>query len=175
MNKIEEQIEIYKKTISKKVKVLDILDIDFVNYKEPTMNIAVGISCTFKCGKELCQNQPLCKIKPKEIEIEKILNLYNEQQITKSITLQGLEPLDNLGDVLTIIREFRKISNDKVIIWTGYTEEEISDLIQYLKMNFTNIIIKVGRYIPNQISHRDEILGVNLASNNQYAIEINTK
>lgn len=173
MNKIEEQIEKYKKTNNKKIRILDLLDIDFVNYKEPTMNIAIGITCTFKCGKELCQNQPLCQIKPKEIEIEKILKLYTEQEITKSITLQGLEPLDNLVDVLTIIREFRKTSNDKIIIWTGYKEEEIGSLIEYIKDNFTNIIIKVGRYIPNQKSHKDKILGVDLASDNQYAIEIN--
>ena len=37
---------------------------------------------------------------------------------------------------------------------------------------FTNIIIKFGRYIPNQKPHYDEVLGVNLASDNQYAERI---
>ena len=37
------------------------------------------------------------------------------------------------------------------------------------KMNFKNIIIKYGRYIPDQEPHYDEVLGVNLASDNQYA------
>ena len=36
-------------------------------------------------------------------------------------------------------------------------------------MNFKNIIIKFGRYVPNQKEHYDEILGINLASSNQYA------
>ena len=34
---------------------------------------------------------------------------------------------------------------------------------------YGNIIIKFGRFIPNQPSIYDEILGVTLASNNQYA------
>ena len=37
---------------------------------------------------------------------------------------------------------------------------------------FDNIIIKFGRYIPNKQSHYDNILGVNLASDNQYAVKI---
>ena len=39
-------------------------------------------------------------------------------------------------------------------------------------MNFNNIIVKFGRFIPNQESHYDEILEVNLASPNQYARKI---
>jgi hypothetical protein len=35
-----------------------------------------------------------------------------------------------------------------------------------------NIIIKYGRYIPNQASHYDNVLGVYLASNNQFAEKI---
>ena len=34
------------------------------------------------------------------------------------------------------------------------------------------IIIKYGRFIPNQQKHYDEILGVYLASDNQYAEKI---
>jgi hypothetical protein len=34
---------------------------------------------------------------------------------------------------------------------------------------YKNVIIKYGRYIPNQTPHYDEVLGVNLASDNQYA------
>ena len=38
--------------------------------------------------------------------------------------------------------------------------------------NYDNIIIKYGRYIPNQPSRYDSILGVTLASDNQYAERI---
>jgi hypothetical protein len=38
--------------------------------------------------------------------------------------------------------------------------------------SFSNIIIKFGRFIPNQEPHYDEVLGVKLASDNQYARRI---
>ena len=37
---------------------------------------------------------------------------------------------------------------------------------------FPNVIIKFGRYVPNKESHYDEILGINLVSDNQYAEKI---
>jgi hypothetical protein len=37
------------------------------------------------------------------------------------------------------------------------------------------VIVKFGRFIPNQKSHYDEILGVNLVSPNQYAKIIGEK
>jgi hypothetical protein len=66
---------------------------------------------------------------------------------------------------------FRCYTNDDIVIYTGYNESEVSEQIERLRY-FKNIIIKFGRYIPNQQAHYDDILGVNLASNNQYAIKI---
>lgn len=63
--------------------------------------------------------------------------------------------------------------DDDIVIYTGYTEEEcmnngwITNLQQY-----GNIIIKFGRFIPGEEPHYDEVLGVKLASNNQYAKKI---
>jgi hypothetical protein len=37
--------------------------------------------------------------------------------------------------------------------------------------NCGNIIVKFGRYRPNQEPHFDKVLGVELASDNQYAKE----
>lgn len=39
-------------------------------------------------------------------------------------------------------------------------------------MKWKNIIVKFGRFIPNQHPHYDEVLGINLASDNQYAEKI---
>ena len=50
----------------------------------------------------------------------------------------------------------------------GYTEEELKDELPILKQ-FGNIIIKFGRFIPNSLHKFDNILGVELASHNQYA------
>ena len=85
-----------------------------------------------------------------------------------------MECLDNLKQILWFIYHFRKTNNNIIIIWTGYTKDECEDLIYLIKekMKWENIIIKFGRYIPNQQPHYDEVLGVNLASDNQYAERI---
>ena len=70
------------------------------------------------------------------------------------------------------IKKFREFSNDDLVVYTGYNKEEERPqvLIKFIKENqYKNIIIKYGRYIPNQTPHYDEVLGVNLASDNQYA------
>ena len=51
------------------------------------------------------------------------------------------------------------------IIYTGYTEEEISDKIKALSQ-LHNIIVKFGRFIPDSPHIFDTVLGVELASNN---------
>ena len=81
-----------------------------------------------------------------------------------------LEPFDSFNQLLLFIQEFRKVSDDDIVIYTGYTEREVYDLI-YLSplLKYKNIIIKFGRYIPNSENKYDEILGVTLASQNQYA------
>lgn len=162
------------KDTDKKVTVFDINECDVVNYIRPTFNVASGITCTFKCGKDLCQNCELTKQKKITLDISDIIVKYDKQILAKSITFQGLEPLDNMNQLLWFIYDFRENHKDDIILWTGYTKEECADLIYLIKekMKWDNIIIKFGRFIPNQKPHYDEILGVNLASDNQYAEKI---
>ena len=61
--------------------------------------------------------------------------------------------------------------NDDIIIYTGYDKNEIEDQIMILK-KYKNIIVKFGRYVPGQQAHFDKVLGVELASDNQYAEKI---
>jgi hypothetical protein len=147
---------------------------DFVNYKKPCMVIEFPF-CTFKCEKEcgskVCQNGTLATAPNIEVERFELVDIYLNNKITKSIVMQGLEPFDSWHDLISLIFLFRCYHNDDIIIYTGYNKSEISDKIEILKY-FKNIIIKFGRYIPNQEPHYDEILGVNLASDNQYAEKI---
>lgn len=83
----------------------------------------------------------------------------------------GLEPFDSFEDMLNLIIGYRQTTNDDLIIYTGYTEKEIENKINILK-RYKNIIVKFGRFIPNQESHYDELLGINLASPNQYSRRI---
>ena len=57
------------------------------------------------------------------------------------------------------------------VIYTGYNREEIDGELRML-MSLPNIIVKFGRYVPDQEPHMDEVLGVKLASDNQYAVQI---
>ena len=151
-----------------------LIDESFVDYKKPCMYIAFP-KCTWKCDREagctICQNSQLAKEPSIEISTIEIVSRYVKNPITKAVVFSGLEPFDSLNDVYDLIKEFRKYTNDEIIIYTGYTEEEIHLIFPRLKQ-LENIIIKFGRFIPNQEKHYDEVLGVELASPNQYARRI---
>ena len=152
------------------MKIKGIIDEDFVNYKKISMTIMFP-HCNFKCGAEYCQNSPLAKSKTYDIDIDKTVEKYLNNSITEAVLMQGLEPFDSWSDLLLFIKKFRKKSDDDLVIFTGYEKSEIIDKINVLKQ-FPNIIIKTGRYIPNQEKHYDEVLGVHLASDNQSAERI---
>lgn len=157
------------------MKIKGIIAEDFINYKLPSMVIEFPY-CTFKCDKEcgqqVCQNLKLIESPNYDILIEKIISLYLKNDITKAIVCQGLEPFDSYIDLLQFIKYFREYTRDPIIIYTGYNEDELNQEILDIKKLFKNIIIKFGRFIPNQPHHFDEILGVNLTSPNQYAKKI---
>lgn len=147
-----------------------ILDEDFVNYKVPSMYIAFP-KCTFKCGHNLCQNSDLAISKDIDIAIGDIVDRYMDNPITKAFVFAGLEPFDSERDLFTLIRSIRSETNDDIVIFTGYYKNEILTQVEKLK-KYKNIVIKFGRYIPEQQPHFDTVLGVKLASDNQYAEKI---
>ena len=79
---------------------------------------------------------------------------------------------NKFDDMCELIAELRKYTEDDIIIYTGYKADEIACQTYWLRNKYKNIIIKFGRFIPNQKKHYDEILGVELASPNQYARRI---
>ena len=83
--------------------------------------------------------------------------MYSENPLTKAFCFQGLEPFDSFYQILDFIKKFREISNDDIVIYTGYNKDEIKWFLTFFK-NFDNIIIKYGRFIPGQEKHYDEIL-----------------
>ena len=90
--------------------------------------------------------------------------------ITKAICFQGLEPFDS-PEWLELVDLFRQYTKDTIVIYTGYYENELIEQLKQLK-KYSNIIVKFGRFVPNQPSRYDELLGVSLASPNQYAKKI---
>lgn len=154
--------------------VKDIRYEDFVNYKKPSMFIVFPY-CSFKCEKEcgmkICQNSSLVMSKNIYLDTKSVVNRYMSNHITQAIVCGGLEPFDSWGDLREFIIALRQRTNDDIVIYTGYNKEEIINKIDWLR-RFINVIIKFGRYIPNHKSHFDAVLGVNLASDNQYAERI---
>lgn len=157
------------------MKIKGLIDEDFVNYKYPSMFIST-YTCDFKCdrecGKAVCQNLPLATAPILNINNSELVNRYINNTITKAVVIGGLEPCDDFDDVFSFCKELRNQTNDDIVIYTGYYQSEIQPFIDKLKSEFTNIIIKFGRFIPNQKPHYDETLGINLASDNQKGVKI---
>lgn len=158
------------------MRIKGLTDEDFVNYKVPSMFIATS-TCSFKCelesGESCCQNSSLAKQKPLAASDDEIIRRYIENPITKAIVFGGLEPFDQWAELFDFVQRFRLEygRNDDIVIYTGYTKDEIDGMCSMLRM-FDNIVVKFGRYIPNQTPHFDEVLGVRLSSNNQFAERI---
>ena len=132
-------------------------------------------SCSWKCEKDcgmrVCQNSALAEAKGVEIEVNKLVNRYLNNPITKAVVCGGLEPFDSFRDLQSLVSLLRSQTLDDIVIYTGYKEEEIKNQLQYLRA-YRNIVVKFGRFVPNQQSHYDETLGIYLASDNQYARRI---
>lgn len=154
--------------------IKDLLDEDIVNYKKTSMFIAFP-NCTFKCEKECgikcCQNSELALQENISVDINTIVDRYAANPLTQAIVYGGLEPLDSWEDLKELTLKIREKTNDDIVIYTGYKEEEITDKIKHLQ-KYSNIIIKFGRFVPNHSFHLDPVLGIKLASDNQYAKKV---
>lgn len=153
-----------------------LIEEDFVNYKKPSMFIGFP-TCNWKCEKEcgkrgICQNSTLAISPTFDISKEEIVQRYIDNPISKAIVFGGLEPMDSWDEMIELIDEFRKYTEDMIVIYTGYKMEEICKKTYWLGNQYKNIIFKVGRFIPDCNSKRDELLGITLASPNQYGVKI---
>lgn len=163
------------------MKIKGLIDEDFTNYKKPSMFVITPY-CDGKCNKgydtPICQNYNLMKDRSDLMEIDtyELVKRYLNNPITHAVVFGGLEPFDSGADLIDFIYLLRNVKKcyDDVVIYTGFTEEELQydHFFNSLK-DFENIIVKFGRFVPNDEPHYDEILGVKLASLNQYAKKIN--
>ncbi len=158
------------------MKIKKIIDEVFQDYKKPAMMIAM-CKCDWKCLKEqgldisLCQNYETKNEKIIDIPVNFIINRYINNKITKAIVINGLEPFLQFDEILEFIKEFRLVSDDDIVIYTGYYPEELTKELAILNKN-KNIIVKFGRYIPDRNKKYDNILGIELISDNQFALKI---
>ena len=168
------------------MRIANLIDEDFVNYKKAAMFIAMpycDFKCNRDCGKNICQNFELAKAPMLDMAVSNIISRYLANPITSAIVFGGLEPfysgnpeqkfIDHLSDIAEFMFHLRDTChcNDDVVFYSGYTEDEIkkSGILDWL-LPYGHIVIKYGRYIPDHKPHKDEVLGVELASDNQYAM-----
>lgn len=156
-----------------KVEIKGIIDEDFINYKKPSM-VILSSNCSFKCdkecGKNLCQNSDLAALPSYKIPSTEIVERYLKNPITEALVISGLEPFDRWNELQELLMNFRYYSPDDIVIYTGYYPEELTkDQIDWLTL-YAPVIVKYGRYIPNKAPRFDDVLGVKLVSDNQYAM-----
>lgn len=149
---------------------------DITQYYKTSMFLICPF-CSFKCDKEngsqICQNSNVINYPIIDINDDKIIHRYLENPMTNAIVFGGLEPMDSFSEVIRFIDKLRNQynCNDDICIYSGYSKNELTEEIKELK-KYKNIIIKFGRYIPNQKPIEDKVLGVQLISDNQYAEKI---
>lgn len=156
-----------------------VIDEDYSHVEGVAMVLAFPY-CSFKCCRDagfpssLCHNNPVSKLPNKIYRVEDILKRYLSNPISNCIVCAGLEPIDSISDLLEFISYCREDAHcdDPIAIYTGYRYDELPECITLLGKRYSNIILKVGRFIPNYPSHIDPILKVPLASPNQYAIRL---
>lgn len=163
---------------------------DFVNFKKPVMYIAFP-KCSFKCDKEngarYCQNWEVARQPDIEVSALSLIERYLSNPITQGVVISGLEPFDTPEQLLDFVKSFRAYTCEPIVIYTGYTEEELEEGYWYPQNSFEEnkriwqlikdygVIVKFGRFRPNQEPHYDKVLGVKLMSDNQYAKEYQQK
>lgn len=156
------------------IHLKNLIDEDFTNYRDASMFLGFP-TCSFKCeantGKKFCQNAVLTKSRTVLVNIQSIYERYKQNELTKAVVCGGLEPFDSFEELFSIVKYFRDREDfSTFVVYTGYYPNEILDCVAKLT-GLGNIVIKYGRYIPGEEPHMDNVLGVNLASNNQYAVE----
>ena len=121
----------------------------------------------------VCQNDGWRSSAPIEINDIGLCSRYVQNQLTSAIVFGGLEPFEQFGEMKDFIHTLRIVFGccDDIVIYTGYYPEEIKEQIEALS-KYKNIVIKFGRFIPNSVRRFDGVLGVELASENQYAERI---
>lgn len=160
--------------------LLDIVDYDIVNYKDPAMFLIFSVCKGFKCEKENnedCPNRGLKDMNKVNISAESVFERYDKQKLTRAIVCGGLEPFDTPQDLVELITTLQNHDfSDTLVIYTGYNKDETEvDTVLYnlyKQKPCFSLIFKYGRYLKkkNRSTYCEE-LGINLASSNQFAIK----
>lgn len=154
------------------IGVLDYAEV-FQDYKDSAILFS-AIDCDWKCcreyGQSICQNQKMHGqrevILPFSRVLETICNSY-----TDAVIFGGLEPMLQADELVQCIEYLRQQGMSRpIIIYTGYYPHEINtDTL--IRLANCHVIMKFGRYDPSYEPKFDDILGITLASGNQFSVQ----
>lgn len=164
-----------KMCLPNEIRLKDVVEV-FQDYKKSALLLCC-VSCDWKCcreagiSNEVCQNHRIASQREVTIPFDSVLNKVS-RSFTDAIIFGGLEPLLQIEEVCGLIEYLREHNVKKdILIYTGYYLEEIDkSVIERLKKH--HVIFKCGRYIPNRPQKFDKILGITLASDNQYGVQL---
>ena len=115
-----------------------LVDYDICNYKIPSIFVIFpycSFKCDHECGHPVCQNSELINEPIIEITTRDIIARYLNNPLTHALVCGGLEPFDSKEDLYELINAFRNVSQDPIIIYTGYNEYELEEDINKLAQN----------------------------------------
>ena len=166
----ERSHERWSNAMKESITLKGVIDEDFVNYQLPAMYLAFP-KCNLKCGVENCQNSVLANEPDITVSISNLYNRYIKNPITEAVICSGMDPMDSWGELDSLLCYFRHKMGctDDFVIYTGYDKDEITEKVDHISLEYSNVVVKYGRYIPGDVPHYDSVLGVKLASDNQYA------
>lgn len=175
-----------------KIHLIDVVTDNVTDYKKTSLFLVFPY-CSGKCGEE-CQNKDLRKKEIKEFDTEDIVKFYQSLDTHNAVVCGGLEPWDSFEELKQLIKDFAISSSIKsvdFVIYTGYDniikyyfdgkyrelKEGFFGLLQLWKEYAdpsSNLIIKQGKYDVNRkIPWHSDVLGVDLATNNQEVFVFN--
>lgn len=121
------------------------------------------IGCSKHCKR--CSNTELWGSNPdRDITIEDlfalITNIANEKKID-GITITGGDPFEQIEDLLALVSLLSTITKD-ILVYTGYTKEELDEVIAVNKCKdiYEHIaVLIVGRYIDDLNDNKSVLYG----------------
>ncbi len=165
------------------MRIKDIIWEDFVNYFKVSTFIIMpycSFKCDKECGQQVCQNSALAAQPTIDMDDKEIVEQFFKNKISDAIVFGGLEPFDSWEELKDFLIEVEKYLEEHpecaapdIVIYTGYNKYEIIGELFYLR-NYYDLpfVIKFGRFMPYLKPVYDAVLGVELASENQYAARL---
>ena len=108
------------------MKLKQIIDESFGDYKTCSM-LLIADKCTWKC--EGCQNRHLSQIPSQNFPDEEILERFCSNPLSEAIVIGGLEPFEQLDEIVIFIGAATKAGLDvPIVVYTGF---ELDDFDLY--------------------------------------------